>query len=132
MFDLKKFTALAMAGTFAFGVAATTTYAAEAPQKELPKAEQPAPQLHNDQKDKQDKLGQKDEEIIQIDRMGEFEGKEAQDKKNQPADELDSKKPVEIAPAAPEQKSKDIQDVKDAPDQQLPEAEKLAPQPEHK
>ena len=30
MFDLKKFTALAMAGTFAFGVAATTTYAATA------------------------------------------------------------------------------------------------------
>ena len=134
MFDLKKFTALAMAGTFAFGVAATTTYAAEAPQKELPKAEQPAPQLHNDQKDKQDKLGQKDE-IIQIDRMGEFEGKEAQDKKNQPAYELDKSKPVKIAPIAPEQKAKDakdVKDIKDAKDAQGHEAEKLAPLPEHK
>ena len=54
MFDLKKFTALAMAGTFAFGVAASTTYAAEAPHKELPKAEQPAPQPSR-QQDKQAK-----------------------------------------------------------------------------
>ena len=142
MFDLKKFTALAMAGTFAFGVAATTTYAAEAPQQELPKAEQPAPQLHNDQKDKQDMLGQEDD-VIQIDQMGEFEGKDQQDKKNQPADELDRNKPVEIVPA-PEQKSKDVKDVKDiqdvkdikdvknAPEHQLPEAKEPAPQPEHK
>ena len=133
MFELKKITALAMAGTFAFGVAATT-YAAEAPVKELPQAEQPAPQLHKDQKDKMAK-----EDIIQIDQMGDYEhpAQNARDMKNQPA-ELDKQQPAPIAPDE-KQVPQDLKDQKAPQDQihqdrqELPqEGPQTAPKPEIK
>ena len=114
MFNLKKFTALAMAGTFAFGVAATTTYAAAAPQRELPKAEQPAPQ----QTKQQDK-------VIRVEQMKDFEGQK--DKKAQP-----DKQPAAKAPAT-QQKSKEVKETKhDQNHQQAPQEKKLPAQPEHK
>ena len=123
MFDLKKFTALAMAGTFAFGVAASTTYAAEAPHKELPKAEQPAPQPSK----QQDKQAKQKNEAIQIEQMKDFEGQNPKDKKAQP-----DKQPTAKAPAH-EQKSKEIKETKhDQNHKQAPQEKKLPGQPEHK
>lgn len=122
MFDLKKFTSLAMAGTFAFGIAATT-YAAEAPQKPLPQAEQPAPQ----QTKQQDKQAIQKNEVIQIDQMADFEGQKQKDKKAQ----LDEQ-PAPKAPAQ-EQKSKEIKETKhDQNHQQAPQEKKIPAQPEHK
>ena len=121
MFNLKKFTALAMAGTFAFGVAATTTYAAAAPQRELPKAEQPAPQ----QNKQQDKQAKQQDKVIRVEQMKDFEGQK--DKKAQP-----DKQPAAKAPAT-QQKSKEVKETKhDQNHQQAPQEKKLPAQPEHK
>ena len=51
MMNLKKITTLAVAGTFAFGMAAATTSVEAAHQEEPPKIEQPAPELHSDKQD---------------------------------------------------------------------------------
>ena len=124
MFDLKKFTALAMAGTFAFGVAASTTYAAEAPHKELPKAEQPAPQPSK----QQDKQAKQKNEAIQIEQMKDFEGQNPKDQKAK----TNKQQPSAKAPA-PEQKSKEIKETKhDQNHKQAPQEKKLPAQPEHK
>ena len=118
MFDLKKFTAMAAIGAFAFSAAATT-YAAVPQQKELPKAEQPAPQLKQDQKDK---LGAR-EDVIQIDQMGDYDGKDQKDIK----DVKDAKdvKDVDVKDAKDVKEAKGAEDVKDAKGQKVT-------QPEHK
>ena len=121
MFNLKKFTALAMAGTFAFGVAATTTYAAAAPQRDLPKAEQPAPQ----QNKQQDKQAKQPDKVIRVEQMKDFEGQK--DKKAQP-----DKQPAAKAPAT-QQKSKEVKETKhDQNHKQAPQEKKIPGQPEHK
>ena len=48
MMNFKKITTLALAGTFAFGMAAATTSVEAAHKEEPPKIEQPAPELHKD------------------------------------------------------------------------------------
>lgn len=48
MMNFKKITTLAVAGTFAFGMAAATTSVEAAHQEKPPKIEQPAPELHKD------------------------------------------------------------------------------------
>ena len=121
MFNLKKFTALAMAGTFAFGVAATTTYASAAPQRELPKTEQPAPH----QTKQQDKQAKQQDKVIRVEQMKDFEGQK--DKKAQP-----DKQPAAKSPAQ-EQKSKEVKETKhDQNHQQAPQEKKLPTQSEHK
>ena len=129
MFDLKKFTALAAIGAFTFGAAATTTYAAVPQQKEPPRAEQPAPQLNQDQKDK---LGAK-EDVIQIDQMGDYEGqnqkdiKDAKDVKDVEVKDIKGSKDVKEAKDA-----KDVKDVKEVKGQQKTPDVKVIPVPQDK
>ena len=129
MFDLEKFTAMAAIGAFAFSAAATT-YAAVPQQKELPKAEQPAPQLKQDQKDK---LGAR-EDVIQIDQMGDYDGKDQKDIKDvKDAKDVKDVDVKDIKDAKDVKETKGAEDVKDAKGQQARTPDvKVIPVPQDK
>ena len=94
--NFKKLAALALAGTFAFGMAATTASVEAAQKKEPPKIEQPAPNFHKDKQDAESRVDQKHADLKQK------ENKEPKQKeqKNQPAPKQKEQRHQQPAPVA--------------------------------
>lgn len=110
--NFKKITTLAVAGTFAFGMAAATTSVEAAHQEEPPKIEQPAPELHNDKQDVDSRVDPMQQPVMDVD---------TKDQEKAPGLKIEVE---EKAPQAVD--AQDKQDVQGQPAVEAP----VAPQPD--